>query len=110
MKAVVRSLLVVSFAFGLALPEPTSSADDDADAVKNCYDVRGEARYAALGYNHVVIVTNRCKVALDCEVWTDVDPTPRIPLTVGPESSGEKTCRINSPARGFKAFGECKKQ
>lgn len=109
MKATVRSFVVALFVLAMAAPEAPSRADDDADSLKNCYNVRGEARYGALGYNHVVIITNRCDMTLKCEAWTDVDPSPRIPLSVGPNASAETTCRINSPARGFKAFGECKK-
>lgn len=109
MKAIVRSLFVALFVLAMVVPEAPLSADHDAESMKNCYNVRGEARYGALGYNHVVIVTNRCEVTLKCEVWTDVDPTPRLPLTVGPNGTAEATCRLNSPARGFKAFAECKK-
>jgi len=109
MKAIVRSLFVALFVLVTAVPEAPLSADDGAD-MKNCYDVRGEARYGALGYKHIVIVTNKCEVTLKCEVWTDVDPSPRLSLTVGPKATEEATCRVNSPARGFKAFGECKKE
>jgi hypothetical protein len=43
-------------------------------------------------------------------VWTDVDPSPKQPLTVGPKGTGEVIVRAVSPARAFKAFGECKKK
>lgn len=108
MKATVRSLFVALFVLAMAVPEAPLSADEDS--MKNCYDVRGEARYGALGYKHIVIVTNKCDLTLKCEVWTDVDPSPRLSLTVGPKATEEAACRINSPARGFKAFGECKKE
>lgn len=110
MKAIVRSFVIALFVLAMSVPEAPLSADDDAESMKNCYHVRGEARYGALGYNHVVIVTNTCDVTLQCEVWTDVDPSPRLPLTLGPKATEEATCRLNSPARGFKAFGECKKK
>ena len=115
MKATVRSLFVAAFAVALIVPPLPLSADkggkdgEGGSDVNNCYSVTGQARYGALGYNHVVIISNRCEFPLKCKVWTDVDPEPQIPLTVEPKSSGEKTTRINSPARGFKAFGECKK-
>ncbi|MEM7137129.1 MAG: hypothetical protein AAF500_11150 [Myxococcota bacterium] len=108
MKAAVRSLLAASLTLAVLSSAMPLRADDDPGA-SNCYSVRGEARYGALGYNHVVIITNTCDVKLECEVWTDVDPKPRIALTVEPKATGEKTTRLNSPARGFKAFGECKK-
>ena len=101
----LRSILV-----GLALLTVTVPSWKQAGAsedIKNCYSVHGEARYGAFAYKHVVIVTNRCDVELQCEVWTDVDPTPRQSLTVGPKGTGEVIVRATSPARAFKAFGEC---
>ena len=83
---------------------------DEPNDIKNCYSVHGEARYGPLAYKHVVIVTNRCELSLACEVWTDVDPTPKQSLTVEPKGTGEVIVRTSSPARAFKAFGECKKQ
>jgi hypothetical protein len=97
--------------FGLVLTVPAwSGADTEEDDIRNCYSVHGEARYGALAYKHVVIVTNRCEIELQCQVWTDVDPEPRQSLTVGPKGTGEIIVRATSPARSFKAFGECKKK
>lgn len=107
MNAIAKSLFTVLFVLFLALP--ALSQGEDGRDMRNCYSVRGEARYGALAYKHVVIVTNRCEVSLQCEVWTDVDPTPRQSVTVGPKSEVEVMTRNNSPARGFKAYGECKK-
>jgi len=108
MKAVFNSALLALFVLGLTVPE-LGHADEPSD-IKNCYSVHGEARYGPLAYKHVVIVTNRCDLSLECEVWTDVDPTPKNPVTVGPKGTGEVIVRTNSPARDFRAFGECKKQ
>ena len=107
MKAVVISLFTALLV--LATAPPALGDEGGQDDVKNCYGVHGEARYGALAYKHVVIVTNRCKVALQCEVWTDVDPSPRHSLSVPPKGTGEVIVRATSPARSFKAFGECKK-
>ena len=102
----LRSILA-----GLALIALTVPSWNDASAtgndIKDCYGVHGEARYGAFAYKHVVIVTNRCEVNLQCEVWTDVDPQPRQSVSVGPKGTGEVIVRSNSPARSFKAFGEC---
>jgi hypothetical protein len=103
MKAVVTSLFAALVVLTAVLP---ALADDD---VKNCYSISGEARYGALAYKHIVIVTNRCDVTLQCEVWTDVDPSPRQSVSVEPQSTAEVLVRAVSPARAFKAFGECKK-
>jgi len=107
MKALARSVFAALFVLALALP--ALGQGEGGDDIKNCYNVYGEARYGALAYKHVVIVSNRCDITLQCEVWTDVDPSPKHSLTVGPKSSGEVIVRVNSPARSFKAYGECKK-
>jgi hypothetical protein len=96
--------------WALGLTVPAAVGAEGANDIKNCYQVRGEARYGALAYKHVVIVSNRCDITLECEVWTDVDPTPRQKLTVGPNSEAEALTRSNSPARAFKAYGECKRK
>lgn len=107
MKAVAR----IAFAalFVLATTLPALGQGEGEDDIKNCYNVHGEARYGALAYKHIVIVTNRCDVSLQCQVWTDVDPSPKQSTSVGPKGTSETIVRNNSPARAFKAFGECKK-
>lgn len=107
MKAIARSVFTALFVFAMTVP--ALGQGEDGDDIKSCYAVRGEARYGAFAYKHVVIVTNRCKATLQCEVWTDVDPSPKHSLTVEPNGSGEVIVRNNSPARSFKAFAECEK-
>jgi len=106
MKTMGKVALAGLFVVTLALPMLGQAEGDD---VKNCYGVHGEARYGAFAYKHVVIVTNRCDVSLQCKVWTDVDPEPKQSVTVEPKGTGEVIVRNNSPARSFKAFGECTK-
>lgn len=108
MKVMVRTSFIALFAVGMFTPTVGVAQNDDR-SIENCYDVRGEARYGALAYKHVVIVTNRCEVTLQCKVWTDVDPSPKHEITVEPKGTKEVIVRNNSPARLFKAFGECKK-
>ena len=107
MKAISRIALLL---FALGMVVPSASEAEGSNDIKNCYQVRGEARYGALAYKHIVIVSNRCDITLQCEVWTDVDPTPRQKLTVGPNTEAETMTRSNSPARSFKAYGECQKK
>jgi len=107
MKVVAR--FVFAALFVLAATLPALGQGEGGDDIKNCYSVHGEARYGALAYKHIVIVTNRCDVSLQCQVWTDVDPSPKHSVSVGPKGTGEVIVRNNSPARSFKAFGECKK-
>ncbi|MFZ1865246.1 MAG: hypothetical protein WAU39_13560 [Polyangiales bacterium] len=104
----IGTIAFVLFALGMVVP--SASEAEGSNDIKNCYQVRGEARYGALAYKHIVIVSNRCDITLSCEVWTDVDPTPRQKLTVGPNTEAEAMTRSNSPARDFKAYGECQKK
>ena len=106
MKAVAKFVFAALFVVAVTLPALGQEGGDD---IKDCYSVHGEARYGALAYKHIVIVTNRCDMSLKCEVWTDVDPSPKQSTSVGPKGTSETIVRNNSPARAFKAFGECKK-
>lgn len=107
MQAFVRCFFVVLLASAGSLLA-AAQGDDPNAAKKDCYEVRGEARYRALGYNHVVIVTNLCDKALSCQVWTNVDPSPRQSLQVAAKVSAEITTRLGSPAASFSAYAECK--
>jgi hypothetical protein len=107
MHALVRFFFLVLLASGGSHLAAAQEHDPNAGK-KECQEVRGEARYRALGYNHVVIVTNRCNKAISCEVWTDVDPSPRQSLEVAANSSAEITTRLGSPASSFSAYAECK--
>jgi hypothetical protein len=107
MKTVAR--FVFAALFVLAATLPALGQTEGEDDIKNCYNVHGEARYGALAYKHIVIVTNRCDMTLQCQVWTDVDPSPKQSTSVGPKGTSETIVRNNSPSRSFKAFGECKK-
>ncbi|MFA9410726.1 MAG: hypothetical protein ACERK0_05650 [Deltaproteobacteria bacterium] len=107
MNAVAKFVFAAVLVFATALP--ALGQGEGGDDIKNCYSVHGEARYGALAYKHIVIVTNRCDLSLQCQVWTDVDPSPKQSVSVGPKGTGEVIVRNNSPSRAFKAFGECKK-
>ena len=106
MQAFVRHFLLALLALG-GTDLAAAQYDDPNAPKKECHEVRGEARYRALGYNHVVIVTNRCDKTISCEVWTSVDPTPRQSVEVPANSSVEVTTRLGSPAASFSAYAEC---
>lgn len=108
MKHGARLILAALLVLAAAIPAPNDAAAKED--VRNCYSIHGEARYGALAYKHVVIVTNRCDIELQCRVWTDVDPEPKQSVSVGPKGTGEVIVRATSPARSFKAFGECEKK
>ena len=71
-----------------------------------CIKFRGEVRYGALGYNHLVHITNTCAVAADCSVTTDVNPEAQA-AEVGARSEVVVTTFLGSPARTFTPSVKC---
>ncbi len=53
-------------------------------APPTCVRIWPEARYGAIGYNHIVHIANACERAVTCSVATDVNPTP-VDVAVGPK-------------------------
>ena len=106
MKGPARSLFVAFLAVATTLAAAAQTDAPDSPP-KDCYSVRGEAYYILLGYNHVVTVENHCEKDLQCEVWTNVDPEPTIPVSVQAGESASVTARRSSPASAFTAYGEC---
>jgi hypothetical protein len=103
----VRTVLPLLLALGLTVAltpvAPPASAPTPAD---KCVKYWGEARYAALGYNHLVHVANACAVAADCVVSTDVNPEPQS-VTVGGRSEVIVSTFLGSPARTFAPRVKC---
>lgn len=83
-------------------------ADNTAAPVERCTEVRASTRTEAYGYTHVVTVHNRCNKPVICDVWTDVDPTPKVSLRVPPSESAETVTRRGSPAREVSAGSQCR--
>ena len=100
MKHLTKLLLLAALALSVVAPAAAGSN----------YKIKGEVEAQSGGYRHVVIVKNKTRDWLSCEVWTDVDPEPKQPVTVGPKGTAETIVRAVSPARSFKAYGECKKR
>lgn len=73
-----------------------------------CASVKGSVRSEAFGYKHVVTLFNGCDKPVECQVWTDVDPTPRQQLSAAPGETVEVITRIGSPAFEVTAHSECK--
>ena len=91
--------------FAVALFGPrVARATPDAAA---CIKVRPEARYRALGYNHIVHLTNVCKATAECDVTTDVNPQPTH-ATVPAGEHVEVNTFLGSPSREFTPKVECK--
>jgi hypothetical protein len=87
-------------------PAPAKPAKDKSPAT--CADVVASTMSEAFGYKHIVTLRNGCDKPVECQVWTDVDPTPRHVLTADKGEMVDVVTRIGSPASAFKAFKECR--
>jgi hypothetical protein len=84
--------------------KPPSKAAPPAAAT--CVDVRGEARYAGLGYDHLVHLTSRCTQRVACNVKSNVNPEAQGVELAPSESTTVVTWR-GSPAREFVPIASC---
>jgi hypothetical protein len=71
-----------------------------AKPVTSCIRSWGEARYGAVGYNHIVHVADGCDAPAECVVSTDVNPEPQT-VTVPPHAQVDVVTFLGSPARVF---------
>lgn len=83
----------------VSAPEPSGERDE-------CVDARAEARLQAYGFNHVVVIDNRCEAAQRCTVSSDVNPNPQR-VEVRPGARAELLLWRDSPARTFQARVDC---
>lgn len=72
-----------------------------------CTHVRGIVRQEAFGYTHVVTLHNGCDKTVSCQLWSDVDPEPRVSVTLSPGEMTEVITRRGSPAREVTGFRKC---
>ncbi len=113
----MRRLVVLVCVFGVVASAsaqifprrpPAGGAQPPAEnVVPDCVTVRAESRSDGVGFTHVVMVENRCRVAVRCELSTDADPTPAHPLRLRPGQSDEVVTRVSSPAPGVQARARC---
>lgn len=97
----------VTLALGRASPGAQDATEDAGDAgTQACVEVRGEVRYGALAYDHIVHLKNVCDVAFLCTVKTDVNPQP-IVVTVPARQEVEVLTFRGSPARVFVPYVTC---
>lgn len=89
--------------------KPRVNLDEPPPSIADCAVVRAEARMEAYGYSHVVVLENRCNVPVTCDVWTDVDPSPRMTLSAAPGERAEVLTRRGSPSRDVSAAKECRR-
>ena len=72
------------------------------------YKIKGEVREQAGGYRHVVIIKNKSRDWLSCEVWTDLDPQPHHSSRLGPKTNREVIIRTMAEEDTFIPYGFCR--
>jgi hypothetical protein len=85
----------------------TTAAAPAASESVDCVTVRGFARYAGLGYQHLATTRNECARTVRCELWTDVDPQPHQLVELAPRTAADTVFRIGSPAYEFHVAHRC---
>jgi hypothetical protein len=78
------------------------------NAEARTYKIKGEVREQAGGYRHVVIIKNKSRDWLSCEVWTDFDPQPHHSARLGPKTSREVVIRTMTEVDTFIPYGFCR--
>jgi hypothetical protein len=82
-------------------------ADGAVPAQTVCIESRGEARFRGLGYDHLVILTNRCDPTYTCAISTDVSPDIVVADAPGRAQVEVLTFR-GSPASQFTHRADCR--
>jgi hypothetical protein len=98
--------LVALFALSAGAYDGGAPVPPPAPASK-CVLFWGEARYGAVGYNHIVHLRNACGEPSQCVVKTDVNPDPQS-VAVPPRSQIDVVTWLGSPAYAFTPHVRCK--
>jgi hypothetical protein len=96
--------VVAALALTVLVVPRAATADPSAET---CIKFWPEVRYGAMGYNHLVHIANRCAVAADCYVSTDVAPEP-VEQEVPAKAEVLVNTFLGSPARTFTPQVKCK--
>lgn len=87
---------------------PQSQPGDQYRDHPRCMEVRAEPVYNGIGWNHVVVLRNGCDRRYDCQVSTNVDPSPSYPVSLAPGEERSVATRNGSPASGFSPKAICR--
>jgi len=79
-----------------------------AQNVDECAQAQASARYVGYGFTHVVTLKNTCTRAVECALWTDVDPEPRTTVQADAGQTAEVVTRRGSPSRDVTAYKSCR--
>lgn len=97
MKQLTKLLLLAVVALGASVPVHAGSN----------YKIKGEVEAQSGGYRHIVIVKNKTRDWLSCEVWTDVDPQHKS-LRVGPRNKQSVVTQTRAEQDTFIPYGYCR--
>ena len=95
----MKSLFLAALLVAVALPSVAGARS---------YKIKGEVRPQSGGYRHVVIIKNKSRDWLSCEVWTDLDPMPHHSARLGPKTNREVIIRTMATEDEFTPFGFCR--
>lgn len=107
MKNIISLVSATLLALALAVPVIQHLGSSAADAGSN-YKIKGEVQAQSGGYRHVVIIKNKTRDWLNCEVWTDIDPQPPQSARVGPRNKREVVIRTRAEQDEFFPYGYCR--
>ena len=85
----------------------TGPAKDLKKRPAGCVDVSGQARFASVGYDHIVTLKSDCKKTVKCQVRTNVNPEPAS-VELAPAAEERVVTWRGSPAREFQPDVTCK--
>lgn len=94
----MKSLFLAAMLAMLALPSAVDARS---------YKIKGEVRPQSGGYRHIVIIKNKSRDWLSCEVWTDLDSTHHS-ARLGPKTDREVIIRTMATEDEFTPFGFCR--
>ena len=97
MKHQSKPLLLAALALSVVAPAAAGSN----------YKIKGEVEAQSGGYRDVVIVKNKTRDWLSCEVWTDVDPQHKS-LRVGPRNKQSVVTQTRAEEDTFVPYGYCR--
>lgn len=85
----------------------TGPTKDNTKRPAGCVDVTTEARFASIGYDHIVTLKSECKKKLECQVRTNVTSEP-VTVSLAPGAEESVVTWRGSPAREFTPDVTCK--
>lgn len=98
--------IAASFLGGRSVLEAQVRSPEPAGARPDCVEAYGEARLQAYGYNHVLVIRNRCPTAQRCTVSSNVNPADQ-QVELDPGEQAEVMLWRDSPARTFQSRVDC---